>query len=190
MWRRRRLFTLLYSSNWWPKRQESIKNIPRRRCDLSGNTADDVIILYRARIKYIFGSRWSVYLVKRSELKCFVRGFPPREATLGILPIDTSPRTDSGIATIRRKRPEHIQKEEIWPSRLRKTPSWKELLKWTLFKSSRGNLQDNRNVIGTLQNNGQAVKGRGNQADLARTSIVWLRSITKETIGRKHCKAA
>ena len=48
------------------------------------------------------------------------------------------------MTTIRRKRPERIQKEEIRPWSFHRTPSWKGLLNLTLFKSSRVNLQDNR----------------------------------------------
>ena len=81
---------------------------------------------------------------QNSELKYFLRGFPPHKATQDVVVINTSPMPDLDMDTIRRKCPGHVQKEEIRQWSLRKTPSLKELLDWTPRKSSRVNLQDNR----------------------------------------------
>ena len=72
------------------------------------------------------------------------------------------------MSTIRRKRPEHIQKEEIRPWSFHRTPSWKGMLNWTLFKSSRVNLQDNRT---RHQNLAKQYTWRGKSAALRLTEL-------------------
>ena len=104
----------LPSSNRRLKGQESLRKVPHRRSDVS-NTADEMIVRQRARIKYVFGSRWSVHLVKCSDLKYFLRGFLPHKATPGVVLADTSPMTDLAMAMIRRKQPGDVQKQEIRP---------------------------------------------------------------------------
>ena len=86
----------------------------RRRCGLR-DTADDVIVLWRGRIKQVFRSAWSVHVVKCSKLKYFLRGFPPPEATPGVVLIDTSPAPDLDMTMIRRQHPGDVRKEEIRP---------------------------------------------------------------------------
>ena len=73
----------------------------RGRCNL-GDTADDVIALWRARIKHVFLSAWSGHAVKCSELKYFLCGFPPPKATPGVVHIDTLPAPDFDISMMRR----------------------------------------------------------------------------------------
>ena len=142
VWRYWRLFTRLHTSNRWLKGQESLQKIPRRRCD-SSSTVDDVIIRERARIKNVFGSRWSVHLVKCSKLEYFLRGFPPRKCTTGVVVINTSPKPDFYMATIRpkpsRRRPEG-RNTAMKPSR---NAIFERMLDRRIFKSSRANLQDN-----------------------------------------------
>ena len=97
---------------------------------------------------------WSVHLVKCSELIYFVRGFPPCKATPGVVLVDTSPTPDLDIAMIRQKRPGDVWKEEKRPWSLRRTPSWKAKLDWTLFKSGRVICKTIEHVIITSRNNG------------------------------------
>ena len=121
------VYAAAHTPNRMLKGQESLKKSPRRRCDLSG-TADDMIVLWRARIKHVFGSAWSVHVVKCSELKYFLRGSPPPKATPGVVLIDASPAPNLDRSTIRRKHPGDVQKQEIRPRRLHKTPSLKAML--------------------------------------------------------------
>ena len=97
--------------------------------------------------------------MQRAEV--FSPRFSSSKATSGVVLIDTSPKPDLDMVTIRRKRPGDVRKKEIRPRSLHRTPCLKEMLNWTLFKSSRANLQDNRNVIRILRNNGLGVKSWG-----------------------------
>ena len=108
------VYAAAHTSNRWLQGQESLQKRPRRRCDFS-DTADDVIVLYRASIKHVSGSAWSLHVVKCSELKYFRGGFPPPKATPGGVLSDTSPAPDLDMTMIPRKPPGDVQKEEIRP---------------------------------------------------------------------------
>ena len=144
-----------------------------------------MVILLRARIN-VFGSRWSVHLVKCSELKYFLRGFPPRKATPGVVLIDTSPTPDLDMAMIQGKRPGDVQKEEIRPRSLHKTPSFKAMLNWTLFKSGRVNLQDKRTRHQKFAKQWMSRAKSGHSARRPTISIVRPWSRTKEHVGRNN----
>ena len=84
------------------------------------------------------------------------RGFPPRKATPGVVLIDTSPTSDLHMATIRRKHPGDVQKEEIRPWNQHKTPSLKEMFNWTYSNPAEKICKTIGHVIRILRNNDEA----------------------------------